>query len=109
MWNPAAPPSPHPSLRRSLRRPEDASWVAQTRDQLVAEGNEGATTMEPIHDGPMAGRTVLVTGGSGGIGKGDRSGLGHHGGTGGDHRPEPWTHRSRDSGDPCSRRWAGGG
>jgi retinol dehydrogenase 14 len=31
--------------------------------------------MEPIHDGPMAGRTVLVTGGSGGIGKATALGL----------------------------------
>jgi retinol dehydrogenase 14 len=31
--------------------------------------------MEPIHDGPMAGRTVLVTGGSGGIGRATALGL----------------------------------
>jgi retinol dehydrogenase-14 len=32
--------------------------------------------MEPIHDRPMAGRTVLVTGGTGGIGKATAVGLG---------------------------------
>jgi len=31
--------------------------------------------MEPLHRGPMAGRTVLVTGGTGGIGKATALGL----------------------------------
>jgi NAD(P)-dependent dehydrogenase (short-subunit alcohol dehydrogenase family) len=31
--------------------------------------------MEQIHPGPMAGRTVLVTGGTGGIGKATALGL----------------------------------
>ena len=34
-----------------------------------------STNMEPIHSGPMAGRTVLVTGGTAGIGKATALGL----------------------------------
>jgi retinol dehydrogenase 14 len=36
--------------------------------------------MEPIHSGTMAGRTVLVTGGTGGIGKAIALGLATMGG-----------------------------
>jgi retinol dehydrogenase 14 len=43
--------------------------------------------MKQAHSGPMAGRTVLVTGATAGIGKATALGLATMGCTPGDHRP----------------------
>jgi NAD(P)-dependent dehydrogenase (short-subunit alcohol dehydrogenase family) len=51
--------------------------------------------MEQLHGGPMAGRTVLVTGGTAGIGRATALGPGQDGCAPGDHRPGPRAHRGR--------------
>src|SRR5215212_9205283 len=65
----APPPHQDRSLRRSLRRPEGAPPVAQPRDQIGAICTGRSTNVKPADSGPMAGRTVLVTGATAGIGK----------------------------------------
>ena len=64
--------------------------------------------MTPDHEGPMAGRTVLVTGGTGGIGKATAAGLGHPRRPRRDHRPRPRARRGCSRRDPYGDRRAGG-
>jgi retinol dehydrogenase-14 len=61
--------------------------------------------MEQIHGGPMAGRTVLVTGGTGGIGSATALGLA----TLGAHLAITGRDRGRAEGAACEFRAAGGG
>ena len=64
-----------------------------------------STNMEPIHSGPMAGRTVLVTGGTAGIGKATALGLA----TMGAHVAIVGRDRGRTEGAAGEIRAAGGG
>ena len=64
--------------------------------------------MEPIHNGPMAGRTVLVTGGTAGIGKATALGLATMGAHVAITGRDRGTHGCRGRRDPSRRRRAGG-
>src|SRR5215203_1248119 len=73
--NPAtsSPTVPRPHRDSPAHRPE-----VRPRDPHPTSKSAHARrspTMEPIHDGPLAGRTVLVTGGTAGIGKATAAGL----------------------------------
>ena len=64
-----------------------------------------STNMEQIHSGPMAGRTVLITGGTGGIGRATALGLA----TMGAHLAITGRDRGRTEGAALEIRAAGGG